>query len=136
MRPTTYTEAHSGRVPFDWNKFLRNVIRRKTRLPDEEYKQVFDLSSDWVTCACGTMCSIIPRGGRHNEDEPVDTALRDLGITFHKNISNKQWTKAKATLAKIEARSATIINRELEIMRAKLDALGYEIVHKVHAVRS
>lgn len=132
----TYTEVHSKKEPFDWNRFLRNVIRRKTRLPDDEMKQVFDLSADWVTCACGTMCSIIPRGGddSYDEAEPLDTKLRDLGINFHKQISNRQWMKARATLAKIEARSAVLINRELATIKERLAAIGYEIVHMAPTV--
>lgn len=95
-----YTERR-GEKPFDWNKFLN-----KENITDEEWEHAAGLSSDWITCACGNLCDIIPR---NVAGCPEDDILYTLGIDFDNSIDFKQITRAKKTLHKIEERSAFLI---------------------------
>ena len=97
----TYAEK-KGEKPFDWNKFLENP-------PEwgwEEHLDACDLSCQWVTCACGNQCDIIPR---YPIGSPVDEELQYMGIDFDCEIKRAKWQKAKEILAKIEKRSAELI---------------------------
>jgi hypothetical protein len=97
-----YTEQRAEIIAFDWNKFLENPPEYLSN----EHLDACDLSCEWVTCACGNLCDIIPRSpiGR-----PYDTELESLGIDFDYEIKRAEWQKAKETLEKIEKRSEEII---------------------------
>jgi hypothetical protein len=83
-------------------------------------------AGDWVTCACGNTCRILPRKGAAGE--PEDEELSDLGMVFYKKVhamyfsfecKNKIAFKdsrilAIETLKKIEARSLFLIDEILE----------------------
>jgi hypothetical protein len=96
-----YAET-KGESAFDWNALLENPPEY---LSNEHYRAC-DLSGEWVTCACGNLCDIIPRSpiGR-----PSDTELESLGVNFYYAIKECEWQKAKEILAKIEKRSEEII---------------------------
>ena len=96
----TYTESESE-IPFDWNEFLNKETRTVT-----EWVYASALSKLWTTCACGNQCNVIPRGMGGN---PKDSLLSDLGILFCANIGYQEIEYAKDTLAKIEVRSAQLI---------------------------
>jgi hypothetical protein len=91
--------------PFDWNKFIDDAIKTKVSL--EQYEHARYLSLQWVTCAVGNQCSIIPRRTKgeiikrttngydiehmnltYNEGQPIDDELNELGLTFHNCIVN------------------------------------------------
>jgi hypothetical protein len=97
----TYSEK-KGEKSFDWNAFLENPPQYLSN----EHDMACNLAADWVTCACGNLCDIIPRSqiGR-----PCDRELEILGVHFHYSIKGADFTRAKETLAKIEKRSAEII---------------------------
>jgi hypothetical protein len=97
------TYAESKRRPiFDWNEFLN-----KEEMANDEWAHAEDLSSSWVTCACGNMCDVIPRekGGR-----PLDINLDVYGMNFSDAIENKDKEEAKRILVLIELRSQYLIN--------------------------
>lgn len=121
----TYAESE-GEKPFDWNKFLN-----KKKYKENELKNAFDLSINWVTYTCGNQYSIIP----HNKyKKPKDIKLKELGEDFACNIGSMLCSsspyyfdeddielhrkKAKKTLAKIEKRSVCLLEKELK-KRAK-----------------
>lgn len=89
--------------PFDWNEFLN----QKT-ITDEEWMAAKVRANDWVTCACGNQCSIIPRysGGR-----PVDEFLSELGDRFAAFIDMREIFSAQNCLKSIEQRSAQLIQK-------------------------
>jgi len=76
----TYAKSE-GEKEFDWNKFLK-----KEKFTEEDLDNAESLASDWVTCACGNMCSIIPRkAGR-----PLDKKLARLGERFADYLNEMQ----------------------------------------------
>ena len=97
----TYSETQ-GKKFFDWNQFLENP----PLFSSEKHLDACDLSCEWVTCACGNLCDIIPR---NRIGAPKDYHLEKLGMMFHQFIDDGEWQKAKETLAKIEKRSEELI---------------------------
>lgn len=112
----TYAETQGEEV-FDWNAALQIPYSEMT---DEKISKMEDLSNDWVTCACGNQCEIIPR---KDKGEPKDEYLVELGCAFYLQISNMrdnfnfgnklrfESNRAEAIeiLHKIELRSAELI---------------------------
>lgn len=100
MKTKTYSEF-KGEKPFDWNEFLN-----KKEKSIEEILKANKLARNWVTCACGNQCSIIPRDklGR-----PMDNSLSQYGTSFAYSITYRNWHSAKYILKKIEERSAFLI---------------------------
>jgi hypothetical protein len=96
-----YAETKGERA-FDWNNFLDNPPEY---LSIEHYRAC-DLAGEWVTCACGNLCDIIPRSpiGR-----PSDTDLESLGVNFYYSVKEGEWQNAKNTLWLIEKRSEELI---------------------------
>jgi hypothetical protein len=99
----TYAEAQ-GKTPFDWNEFLDRAIMGE--ISKDEYNNARYLSDNWVTCACGNQCDIIPRD---RFSRPKDPNLKKLGIIFNYEIICESYGAAKETLSLIEARSAKLI---------------------------
>ena len=99
--PTTLPSFAESRNKdaFDWWDALNNPEKYGIRLLD-------DMASNWVTCACGNQCSLIPRD---RFGAPVDGYLAGLGSIFCYNIYAREWEMAKDTLQKIEMRSAALI---------------------------
>lgn len=147
----TYARAE-GEKEFDWNKFLKKEKFTEEELDDADYK-----ASDWVTCACGNMCSIIPR----EDGQPLDKRLAKLGEAFANHVSKMQenytdpntpvscWTdeaekkkeltqekkvfekarkNAIKTLEKIEVRSTEVIREEFMKMESTMKAVGLKLV--------
>lgn len=125
MENKTYAKDR-GKKTFDWNKFLN-----KEHYTLKQLEKASLLSGDWVTCACGNQCNIIPR---HNLGEPSDILLASLGRSFYHKIVemqqdlffkyntklktqknkyiisfNKNRRAAKKILKQIEKRSAKLI---------------------------
>lgn len=97
----TYTES-KGYKPFNWNEFLN-----KENISEEEWIEAEELAENWVTCACGNQCDVIPRD---YFGEPKDWELFELGHNFAKVIESKNISSAKEILKGIEERSAYLIN--------------------------
>jgi hypothetical protein len=108
----TYAEV-SNEAPFDWNEFLS---RDKSQITFDEWRNAAFLSNNWVTCACGNQCSVIPRDFMGTPD---DHQLATLGVEFTYAIEAKDKEEAKRILVEIEKRSAFLI--EELIKKSKLN---------------
>lgn len=97
----THAEAQ-GREPFDWNEFLN-----KKEISESEWLEAKLLAGNWVTCACGNLCDIIPR--YRGIPAPRDGILLSLGNSFSIQIECQNRREAKVILAEIENRSAEIL---------------------------
>jgi hypothetical protein len=103
----TYAEGQ-GKEPFDWSRVIDRAIKQEPS--DKRWSELADAAGNWVTCACGAQCSILPRD--HN-GYPLDSILEQLGTDFFIDVDNREWKSAKKTLDQIEARSAILIAEEL-----------------------
>jgi hypothetical protein len=117
----TYSERKK-KPPFDWNKFLDRAIN--DQITDKEYDKACDLSADWVTCACGNQCEILPRD---EDGEPLDGELYSFGLTFNKEIEEQKYKDAKKTLDRIEKRSTKLIKKHIEDAKSVLEKMGYKV---------
>jgi|SRR5690606_7368950 len=144
------------------------VTKKKTKinwwevieLSPEEFLEkdniYIDAANNWVTCACGNLCDVIPR---LDDGEPIDDELSDLGVTFANLISDvagiansidiieedyledrdaiylkelkkeykETMKKVAKTLNKIEKRAARIIVQEERKAIKVLEKLGWSI---------
>lgn len=126
----TYAEKNN-RKSTNWLKFLNKKCEKMT---ENQVTAKSNLSGDWVTCACGNQCAIIPRD---SYGVPIDKKLRNLGGAFHDSgiakmedyikdalntdykddikkyykLANKSREKALKILFKIEERSAELIKQ-------------------------
>jgi hypothetical protein len=102
----TYSEVE-GKEAFDWNKALSaKVISIKT------WDELRHKAGDWVTCACGNQCAIIPRSS--DTGRPLDELLATLGGGggdggFYGAIVRRDKEEALHLLKLIELRSAYLI---------------------------
>jgi hypothetical protein len=101
----TYSETKAEQ-PIDWNERLT-----QKSITEEEWEEWYEDASNWVTCACGNQCDTIPRD--IFTGEPKDDYLCDLGALFAGAIASKNITSARKTLAKIEKRSAELIQQSI-----------------------
>ena len=95
----TYSERW-GKGKFDWYEALR--------CDKPNWTYLTNLSSSWVTCACGNQCDIIPRSVFYI-GEPKDQLLRDLGMYFTRAVKNKDVEAAVDILDRIEFRALEIM---------------------------
>lgn len=101
----TYAETKGAPVT-DWWKELENP----PRFDSDRYYKLRALAREWVTCACGNLCAVIPRGKVYGwHDAPLDVDLRRLGLRFHDYVVSGNWPASRKTLAAIEARSAELL---------------------------
>ena len=100
----TYSEER-GKKAFDWNKALS-----KKRISKETWKELQKKASDWVTCACGNQCAIIPRW---YNGAPLDDVLTELGSVhgFYGAVQGRDKEEALHFLEMIEMRSAFLIKK-------------------------
>lgn len=117
----TYTEAQ-GKGKFNWFDWLKRLesIENIYEHTLEDISEKVALAENWVTCAVGNQCDIIPR---RSDGTPEDRDLRDLGYSFYENLkfmksflrdndfrSAKEYIEISlATLKLIEKRSSEII---------------------------
>lgn len=97
----TYAESKTRRA-FDWNTALRNAIDGSQ---EDRYKMT-TLAANWITCACGNLCSVIPRD---HHGAPLDKDLRELGAAFYNRVGAGDYETALETLQYIEARSQVLL---------------------------
>jgi hypothetical protein len=117
----TYAETKK-KPKFNWYDFLNRAI--KGNITESEVADAQDDANNWVTCACGNQCSIIPRD---EDGEPWDNTLSDLGSDFSYEIDDCKWKDALKILNKIEKRSALLINKEIKKMSKALEDNGYKV---------
>lgn len=137
MNKKSFTETQ-GKKPFNWYEEL-SVNCNKMTVRRAGY--LSKLSSEWVTCATGNQCYLIPR----NKDDacaPVDSELKRLGLEFYnqgvykmyKSLKHKDSKEANLyrkiaidTLDEIEKRSSKIISDLIKQSKYIVKELGYEI---------
>ncbi len=114
---TTYAES-KGQPPFDWNTFLSKALTAE--LPKEEWDAMEAFSADWITCATGNQCAIIPRDGI---GMPENVVAAKLGGNdgFHGRILARDVKGAFHYLRLIEAHSAYLIEIEVEKHRVAME---------------
>lgn len=96
---------------FDWLTTLEELV--KGRVPSEaECLALKDRSCHWTTCACGDLCSVLPR---HFSGQPLDHFLSIYGVDFYEAVMARDWRGALSLLHSIEYRSSEL----LEGMRAR-----------------
>lgn len=100
----TYAEEE-GVEPFNWHAFLELAI--EDAITGQESLDAIDEAEDWVTCACGNQCALIPRDPNHGS--PLDEKLRELGVNFMLAIGSCDYQGAKIILTRIEQRSSEIL---------------------------
>lgn len=121
----TYAETR-GAAPFNWTQWLtqqEELIKSGQPLSEPEWEKAIERAADWVTCACGNQCAVIPRG---SDGAPTDAVLTKLGGSegFYKVIQQRNPTAALHYLSLIERHSAYLI--DLEIIAA--DARRREVL--------
>lgn len=98
----TYAES-KGKKPFNWFEFLE-----RKDITDSEWVDAYTLSTNWITCACGNQCDVIPRDW---VGAPIDSYLRVLGNDFTDYMKSRDQLSAMETLHLIEKRSIELINK-------------------------
>jgi hypothetical protein len=93
-----------GEEPFDWWKAF-DTLETAGRASEYHY-WLFSRASQWVTCACGNQCALIPRGF---DGAPLDEKLAKLGIAFCGDVGWYNLHLARQTLRQIELRSAELL---------------------------
>lgn len=105
---------------FNWFKFLALPVEEIT---EEAITAAYELSQDWVTCACGQVCRALPR---RNGDEPKDEMLYQLGMSFtdilgaayneivygnNKEAKEAELQEAMTILHEIEQRTTELLQK-------------------------
>lgn len=99
MKTKTFSEVN-GKKPFDWNEFLNREYRS-----NQEWIEAIDLADDWVTCACGNQCDVIPRV----DGRPLDDELSSLGVIFSTLVRSRDIKRSLEALYWIEKRTAELL---------------------------
>jgi hypothetical protein len=99
----SYTETRN-QEPFDWNTYLDNYSQHT----EAEQDAAAELAADWVTCACGTQCSLLPRA---ENGAPDDNLLRSNGRRFYEAFRDGDLDLARVMLASIERRSTELLKK-------------------------
>lgn len=95
--------AKCDRIPFDWNDFLAT-----DNITDKQWDNAAPIAANWVTCACGNQCYIIPRDPNKG-NAPLDKFLKYCGTRFYHSIKAKNNDHALKFLKLIEQRSLFLI---------------------------
>lgn len=84
-----YVEVKKKKT-FDWNVALAKDCKDMT---EKEVKKMDELAQQWVTCACGNQCAIIPRAEQETDirkpGSPLDEKLHELGTHFYTEAIEK-----------------------------------------------
>jgi len=98
-----YLESPSQDPIIQMEMDINNLIYQK------EKRKLKDLASNWVTCACGNLCDVIPRRDDNSVREPADAILSSQGLIFSIAIGDSNWTLAIESLKLIEARAIQVL---------------------------
>lgn len=91
---------------FNWLAVLKDLAAGMP-ITQGEYERLVKKAGAWPTCACGQLCSLLPRSGPLGE--PEDACLWSWGLTFYQSVKHRDWKYAMATFHKIEARTAELL---------------------------
>jgi hypothetical protein len=89
---------------WDWYAFLSSSEGVKYRFREE----ADELAGCWTTCACGQLCTVLPRS---ENNVPLDREANILGNDFYDAIEHKEWSEAKKVLDKIEERTIFLLQQ-------------------------
>lgn len=97
---------------FDWFAFLNQDMEL---VSEDHLEEANALADNWVTCACGQLCKVLPRGiGNYPEDDK----LYDLGMDFAHTMSEVLDTRSNIArneaieiLKAIEARTTLLLEK-------------------------
>jgi hypothetical protein len=101
------TEIPEG---FNWFAVLKDLSAGAPCSINDQTK-LSRMAGNWVTCACGQLCSVLPR---NNMGRPLDVRLQMLGTAFFHRIEEKKWCEALSVLHRIEERSNELLERMSE----------------------
>lgn len=73
-------EMREGATNF-WARFWTDMKWAK-----EHLRTAKELSAEWQTCACATLCKDKNKEYFSQDNEPLDMGLYSLGIDFHKHV--------------------------------------------------
>lgn len=113
MKMMNYQKSKTG-TSTNWWKTLEELYmlqlaeiinKNDDYMTNKKWENAVDKAGDWVTCACGNQCSIIPRIG----NAPIDGKLYTLGLEFPSAIADGDFLGAMEILHKIEERSCELI---------------------------
>jgi hypothetical protein len=93
-----------------WGSVIIAAEKRRGFTEDED-----ECALSWVTCACGSVTSDIPR---NEESKPYDEELFDSGGLFSELVSGDAFLEAAQTLVRIEARAIIVAKAHLKEQRA------------------
>ncbi len=101
-----------NKKPFNWYEFLN-----KKNYTNHEINVACNKASNWVTCACGVQCVIIPR---EKDGYPNDLSLRNLGSEFYGYILTIRYENRNIVLLKDNQQKALKILEKIEQRNFKL----------------
>lgn len=106
----------NGRTATNWwaELTILDELKKKgeenwTEEEREKCDQLRELAGNWVTCAVGNQCDIIPREGI----VPIDAELFSAGLAFDRHVKDLNIEQAVSTLERIEKRSEYLIKKIL-----------------------
>lgn len=101
--------------PFNWFNFLQ-----QDTYTVDELKCATDLANQWVTCACGELCSALPR---QLSGAPVDDDLNELGSEFAGHIIDMQDIATDLRVHSKHPIDASYLWGAIKLARQTLDAI-------------
>lgn len=111
MNIPEYTYAHLLPDDFNWFIVLKDLVRGAP-LDAREHITLCRMAGNWPTCACGQLCSALPRS--HNgHGPPKDWQLKTFGMRFAHAINKQRWATALQIMHQIEDRSTMLLNNSL-----------------------
>lgn len=125
-----------GRTVYHWPKSLEALIKARDNAKGKEHyradtviyemmkEEAMNAANKWQMCACGALCSAIPRHRSEHatcygkpdyidvlpsRGRPQDSRLKILGRDFYKAIKHEDYEGAQSTLLAIEVRAGQIL---------------------------
>lgn len=105
-KQTTFAEENRT-IPVNGESAVVNWYAELTK-DQIDWQHLSFLSGNWVSCACGNQCAVIPR---KTNGQPKDLVLARLGSEFYSTICSHNSYRALEILHLIEIRSAELIEK-------------------------
>lgn len=90
----------------NWLTLLVDLVEGGIQLTYDQRLQLRRDAGNWPSCACGQLCSTLPR---RDLGAPEDPQLYALGLSFNHHICAEDYVRALATFKQIEARSTHLL---------------------------
>lgn len=95
----------------NWLVLLTDLANGTLKPTYTERTQIADAAQDWPSCACGQLCSILPRT---TEGAPKDQTLYSLGLDFYNEVEDGDYYAALRSFKAIEAHSTKLVKEQQE----------------------